>query len=92
MTILLCLCSDMCGVAFGGAIEAVAEKLGLPSPNLTAQQLQLRYVPSRHLMADTRKKREEMMSITCKQRMQKVPRVAARVVVLFAVASLLLAT
>eukprot|EP00927_Polykrikos_kofoidii_P050529 TRINITY_DN44426_c0_g1_i1.p1 TRINITY_DN44426_c0_g1~~TRINITY_DN44426_c0_g1_i1.p1 ORF type:complete len:326 (-),score=43.77 TRINITY_DN44426_c0_g1_i1:38-1015(-) len=36
------LCSDTCGVCFGGFIEAMATKLGLPIPSLTAAQRQLR--------------------------------------------------
>lgn len=34
-------CSDSCGVLFGGTIESVAGKLGLPSAQLSAEQLEL---------------------------------------------------
>eukprot|EP00008_Paramoeba_atlantica_P008063 CAMPEP_0201499628 /NCGR_PEP_ID=MMETSP0151_2-20130828/77065_1 /ASSEMBLY_ACC=CAM_ASM_000257 /TAXON_ID=200890 /ORGANISM="Paramoeba atlantica, Strain 621/1 / CCAP 1560/9" /LENGTH=160 /DNA_ID=CAMNT_0047892119 /DNA_START=592 /DNA_END=1070 /DNA_ORIENTATION=+ len=35
------LLSDVCGVGFGGAIEAASQKLGLPSPNLTPSQFRM---------------------------------------------------
>lgn len=34
--------SDVCGVCFGGTVEALAIKLGLPSPDLTLGQRTLR--------------------------------------------------
>ena len=34
-------CSDSCGVLFGGTIESVAGKFGLPAAHLTAEQLEL---------------------------------------------------
>eukprot|EP00904_Undaria_pinnatifida_P003376 jgi/Undpi1/13039/HiC_scaffold_8.g02702.m1 len=34
--------SDVCGVCFGGTVEAMATKLGLPSPDLTLKQRALR--------------------------------------------------
>ena len=34
-------CSDSCGVLFGGTIESFAGKLGLPSANLTSEQLEM---------------------------------------------------
>ena len=33
------VCSDMAGVTFGGVIEALASKLGLPSAHLSEEQL-----------------------------------------------------
>lgn len=30
--------SDVCGVCFGGTVEALATKMGLPSPDLTLRQ------------------------------------------------------
>lgn len=36
--------SDVSGVLFGGVIERIAEKLGLPASGLTTEQLQLRFV------------------------------------------------
>eukprot|EP00927_Polykrikos_kofoidii_P074217 TRINITY_DN70198_c0_g1_i1.p1 TRINITY_DN70198_c0_g1~~TRINITY_DN70198_c0_g1_i1.p1 ORF type:complete len:347 (-),score=48.97 TRINITY_DN70198_c0_g1_i1:39-1016(-) len=44
MTAAACgqLCSDTCGVCFGGFIEAMATKVGLPIPALSAAQRQLR--------------------------------------------------
>lgn len=30
--------SDVCGVCFGGTVEALAMKMGLPSPDLTLRQ------------------------------------------------------
>lgn len=34
--------SDVCGVCFGGTVEAFATKMGLPSPDLTMRQRGLR--------------------------------------------------
>ena len=34
-------CSDSCGVLFGGTIESFAGRLGLPSANLTSEQLEM---------------------------------------------------
>mmetsp|Transcript_16443 Transcript_16443/g.51466 ORF Transcript_16443/g.51466 Transcript_16443/m.51466 type:complete len:115 (+) Transcript_16443:2-346(+) len=34
-------CSDSCGVLFGGQIEQLAVRLGLPRPGMTAEQLEM---------------------------------------------------
>ncbi|CAN0317508.1 unnamed protein product, partial [Ectocarpus sp. 8 AP-2014] len=34
--------SDVCGVCFGGTVEAVATRMGLPAPDLTLRQRGLR--------------------------------------------------
>ena len=34
-------CSDSCGVLFGGTIESFAGRLGLPTANLTSEQLEM---------------------------------------------------
>jgi len=46
MTAAACgqICSDFSGVCFGGVIDAVAAKLGLPQSGLTSAQLKLRAV------------------------------------------------
>mmetsp|Transcript_36798 Transcript_36798/g.70777 ORF Transcript_36798/g.70777 Transcript_36798/m.70777 type:complete len:198 (+) Transcript_36798:109-702(+) len=34
-------CSDSCGVLFGGQIESLAQRMGLPRPGLTTEQLEM---------------------------------------------------
>lgn len=45
------ICSDVCGVGFGGFIESTAARLGLPSAGLTEQQRRLPFVKRVALVA-----------------------------------------